>query len=167
MELFRSIRVETAVSDNDGIGKVPTETKRKMKVAGRKSRRRGKQGENSNNGGQVTSFYVSNLPDGITKQRIKYIFTQFGRVVDIYIGGKRDHTGSIFVFVRFINVADPKALEHEMFKVRCEHLILKVNIARYQKQANTSNQTAIPKLNNPTPPLNNPTPPPPPPPCGQ
>ncbi|KAL4578180.1 hypothetical protein LXL04_014299 [Taraxacum kok-saghyz] len=109
-------------------------------------RRRSKQPQNGNtNGGTVTSFYVSNLPEGITKQKIKYVFTQFGRVVDIYIGGKRDRVGLIFAFVKFSNVEDPKAMEQAMLKVRCEHSILKVNIARYQKQSNAPNQTVISK----------------------
>ncbi|KAL4568905.1 hypothetical protein LXL04_024523 [Taraxacum kok-saghyz] len=107
-------------------------------------RRRGKQSQNGNtNGGIVTSFYVSNLPEGITKQKIKFVFTQFRRVVDIYIGGKRDRACLIFAFVRFVNVEDPKAMEQAMYKVRCEHSILKVNIARYHKQSNVPKQITI------------------------
>ncbi|CAI9302748.1 unnamed protein product [Lactuca saligna] len=55
-------------------------------------------------------------------------------VVDIYIGGKNDRSGSTFAFVRFENIRDAKVLEHEMSRVRCGHYILRVNIARYQKR---------------------------------
>ncbi|KAL4579087.1 hypothetical protein LXL04_015222 [Taraxacum kok-saghyz] len=72
--------------------------------------------------------------DRVTKLNIRKIFEPFGKVVDIYIAGKRDRTGSIFTFVRFVNVRDAKALEEGMARVRCEHFILKVNITRYQKQ---------------------------------
>ncbi|KAL4576683.1 hypothetical protein LXL04_012781 [Taraxacum kok-saghyz] len=82
----------------------------------------------------VTSYFVSNLPNGANKTKIRLAFIQFGRVVDVYIGGKRDRSGSIFAFVRFANVRDAKALELEMNKVKYEHCILRVNIAKYQKQ---------------------------------
>ncbi|KAL4571861.1 hypothetical protein LXL04_018628 [Taraxacum kok-saghyz] len=80
-------------------------------------RRKGKKQQHENGYEEpVTSFYVSNLPEGVTKTKIRYAFVQFGKVVDIYIGGKRDRSGSIFAFVRFANVNDAKALEREMSK---------------------------------------------------
>ncbi|CAH1438930.1 unnamed protein product [Lactuca virosa] len=82
------------------------------------------------------------------KRLFRYSFQPFGRVVDIYIGGKRDCSGSIFAFVRFEDIHDAKVLEKEMSKFRCGHCILRVNIAHYQKQhgsigvkANTSYTT--------------------------
>lgn len=47
--------------------------------------------------------------------------------------GKKKKIGSIFVFIRFKGVRDTTILENEMCRVRCEHFILKVNIAKYQK----------------------------------
>ncbi|KAL4592069.1 hypothetical protein LXL04_005050 [Taraxacum kok-saghyz] len=113
----------------------------------------------SNTGGHgepVTSFYVSNLPNGANKAKIRLSFIQFGKVVDVYIGGKRDRSGSIFAFVRFANVGDVKALELEMSKVRYEHCIIRVNIAKYHKQSgNAQFKTARPA----PPPINRQAPP--------
>lgn len=73
-------------------------------------------------------------------------------MVDIYIGGKRDKSGSIVAFVRFKDVRDVKRLEKEMCRVRWEHCILKVNIAKYQKQSNLRGDTQKQmKSNIPTP----------------
>ncbi|KAL4582224.1 hypothetical protein LXL04_006768 [Taraxacum kok-saghyz] len=66
----------------------------------------------------VTSFYVSNLPERVTKLNIRKSLEPFGKIVDIYIGGKRDRSGSIFAFVRFANVRDRKALEVAMERER-------------------------------------------------
>ncbi|CAH1448030.1 unnamed protein product [Lactuca virosa] len=104
----------------------------------------------------VTSYYVSNLPFGIKKFKITKEFEIFGKVVDIYIGGKKDKTGSIFAFVRFEGVRDAKTLKKEMSRVRC-HYILKVNIARYQKQSKPN--IGFEAMRRPPPP---PSPPPPP-----
>ncbi|CAH1421647.1 unnamed protein product [Lactuca virosa] len=102
----------------------------------------------------VVSYYVSNLPEGVRKFKIRKVFEVFGKVVDIYIGGKRDRFGSIFAFVRFEGVRDPKSLEKSMARIRCEHCILKVNIARYKKQPNLD---SISNANMPKPPLPPPT----------
>ncbi|CAH1436741.1 unnamed protein product [Lactuca virosa] len=83
--------------------------------------------------GDELNRYVSNLPDGVNKIKIREIFKVFGKVVDIYIGRKRDRSGSLLTFVRFNGVRDAKSLEQDMNRVRCDHCILKVNIARYQK----------------------------------
>lgn len=61
----------------------------------------------------ITSYYVSNLPEGVLKAQIWKSFQKYGRVADIYIGGKKDRSGSTFAFVRFENIRDAKVLEHE------------------------------------------------------
>lgn len=82
----------------------------------------------------ITSYYVSNLPEGVSKTQIWKSFQKYGRVADVYIGGKKDHSGSTFAFVRFENIRDEKVLEHKISRVRYGHCILRVNIARYQKR---------------------------------
>ena len=104
----------------------------------------------------VTTFFVSNLPSDVNKLKIRRAFEEFGKIVDIYIGGKKDKSGSIFGFVRFAGVSNAKSLERSMCRVRCEHCILKVNIARYQKQVGVSDFTS----NRPVMPQRLPTPPP-------
>lgn len=74
----------------------------------------------------VTSYYVSKLPYNVSKNKTRSSFQVFGKVVDIYINGKRDGSGSTFVFFKFEGVRDTKLLEKEMCRVRCEHCILKV-----------------------------------------
>ncbi|CAH1438900.1 unnamed protein product [Lactuca virosa] len=96
-------------------------------------RRRRKSTHERDANAHVISYYVSNLPDNANKIKIRKSFHIFGKVVDIYIGSKRDKSGSLFAFVRFEGVRDAKILEKEMSRVRCEHCILKVNIAKYQR----------------------------------
>ncbi|CAI9299751.1 unnamed protein product [Lactuca saligna] len=88
----------------------------------------------------VTTYYVSNLPDNVSKLKIMNSFQKFGKLVDIYIGGKRDRSGSIFAFVIFEVVRDVKRLEYEMGRIRCGHYILRVNVEKYQKQDTLENK---------------------------
>lgn len=104
-------------------------------------RRRKKPIQNMETNANITSFYVSNLPDNVSKIKIRNSFQVFGKVADIYIGGKRDRSGSMFAFVRFEGVKDAKILEMEMSRVRCEHCILKVNIAKYMRKSNAPTAT--------------------------
>ncbi|KAI3690974.1 hypothetical protein L2E82_49187 [Cichorium intybus] len=110
----------------------------------------------------VITYYVSNLPNGVNKLKIKRAFEPFGKIVDVYTGGKRDKSGSIFAFVRFEGVGDAKALEDCMCRVRCEYCILNVNIARYQKQSvvgpNVPYRSSTHHPPPPSPPQHNPQP---------
>lgn len=56
-----------------------------------------------------------------------------GKLVDTYIVGRKDKSGSYFAFVKFEGVKDIQVMLNSLNKVRCGHCILKVNMAKYEK----------------------------------
>lgn len=66
----------------------------------------------------ISSFYISNIPVGTSRVTINDIFKSFGKIVDIYLTGRKDRGGMYFGFVRFIDVADVLTLERKMHGLR-------------------------------------------------
>ncbi|KAD7480202.1 hypothetical protein E3N88_03338 [Mikania micrantha] len=82
---------------------------------------------------QVITFYVSNLPEGISDSRFKETFVKYGFLVDAYIAKKRDKGGNLFGFIRFRNVKEVHKLLVELNLIKLDEAKLSVNIAKYQK----------------------------------
>ncbi|KAI3740035.1 hypothetical protein L2E82_30452 [Cichorium intybus] len=108
---------------------------------------RKKPNQNSNNDGLI-SLFVSNIPNGVSKQELKAIFEKFGRVVDVYQAMKKDRNGSNFAFIRFTGAGDGRALEKSIGRVHIGHYILVVNIAKFQRKPPLAGE----KNNQPQPP---------------
>ncbi|CAH1452378.1 unnamed protein product [Lactuca virosa] len=87
----------------------------------------------------ITSYYVTNIPDGTCRYTLKEAFKNFGNIIDVYIPGRKDKGGAYFGFVKFCGVKNAEELERSMQRVKCGHNILKVNISKYRKQ-NHSNK---------------------------
>ncbi|KAD4887914.1 hypothetical protein E3N88_19986 [Mikania micrantha] len=86
--------------------------------------------------GTETTFFISNLPEGITDARFKEAFLKFGRLSDAYVARKRDRRGNIFGFIRFIDVKEVNNLLLELNSVKLEGAKLEANIAKYLKGGN-------------------------------
>ena len=64
--------------------------------------------------GVVASFFVSNVPEKVTKGELRHPFATFGVISDIYFGNRKGKNGKNFAFVRFQGVKDVKQLEKEL-----------------------------------------------------
>ncbi|KAI3790440.1 hypothetical protein L2E82_03481 [Cichorium intybus] len=81
-----------------------------------------------------TSFYVGNIPDGVTVNEIWKKFEDFGKVVDVYIAHKRDGHGGRFGFVKFGGVKDVLVLEQTFGKIFLGHNSLNINLAKFHRK---------------------------------
>ncbi|KAI3717424.1 hypothetical protein L1987_69027 [Smallanthus sonchifolius] len=86
-----------------------------------------------------TSFFVSNLPEGIKAKELEDCFCSFGRVVDVYVASKKDKAGSYFGFVRFTGVSNKWDLERSMRDVKMNNLSLSVNLAKVDRDGKPAN----------------------------
>lgn len=68
--------------------------------------------------GDVTKFYVSNLPSGCTPWEVSEFFGYYGEVVGSYIARKRDKEGNRFGFCSFRKVSNVLDLEKRMNGVK-------------------------------------------------
>ncbi|KAD2804667.1 hypothetical protein E3N88_38044 [Mikania micrantha] len=79
------------------------------------------------------TFFVSNLPEGISDDRFREIFKIYGLLSDAYLARKRDRKGNIFGFVQFKDVKDIGKLISELNRIKLDGAKLGVNIARFNK----------------------------------
>ncbi|KAI3513160.1 hypothetical protein L1887_20487 [Cichorium endivia] len=84
--------------------------------------------------GNVTTMFVSNLPDWAKKDVVKKIFQKFGVVVDVYMAVKKDSSKKNFAFVRFKKVSNEEQLERSLQGLRYSNFSLIVNIARFERK---------------------------------
>ncbi|KAJ0716283.1 putative RNA recognition motif domain, nucleotide-binding alpha-beta plait domain superfamily [Helianthus annuus] len=81
----------------------------------------------------VTSFFVSNLPGGVSKSILWKAFQPYRLVQDAYVAKKRDWRGNFFGFIQYEGVHDAKATLYEMNKVKIFEAQLNVCLAKYDK----------------------------------
>ncbi|KAD6455080.1 hypothetical protein E3N88_09786 [Mikania micrantha] len=111
----------------------------------RKSRFKGGKKYRADNGrgSNETTFFISNLPEGITDSRFKESFAGFGWLSDAYIARKRDRGGNWFGFIRFKDVKEVSKLLMELSNVRLDGAKLCVNIAKYNKDGAKQMQLGV------------------------
>ncbi|CAH1450968.1 unnamed protein product [Lactuca virosa] len=85
------------------------------------------------NDSDITSYFVSNIPNGTTKEEFRRIFKTFGTLSDVYFGGRKGKNGKNFGFIRFENVTDKKLLESKLNGIICRNYKLEINIARHER----------------------------------
>ncbi|KAI3694992.1 hypothetical protein L1987_77979 [Smallanthus sonchifolius] len=85
-------------------------------------------------GKEVTTFFVSNLPEGTKGVDLKTCFGEYGRVVDAYVAAKKDRAGYHFGFVRFERVRDTMEMEKQLSTVNLNNARLSVNLAKFNKE---------------------------------
>ncbi|KAD4585945.1 hypothetical protein E3N88_23546 [Mikania micrantha] len=81
----------------------------------------------------ITSFYVSNLPSGVSNSLLWKAFQPFGNVVDAYVAKKKDSRGNFFGFVRYARVIDLKGLLAGMNSVKIFEAKVSASLAKYDK----------------------------------
>ncbi|MFS7926962.1 putative RNA recognition motif domain, nucleotide-binding alpha-beta plait domain superfamily [Helianthus anomalus] len=67
-----------------------------------------------NHRGNITKFYITNLPKGCRPWDVADFIKVFGEVSGVYIARKNDKEGRRFVFVSFVNVVDVKEMERAL-----------------------------------------------------
>ncbi|KAJ0560871.1 putative RNA recognition motif domain, nucleotide-binding alpha-beta plait domain superfamily [Helianthus annuus] len=85
----------------------------------------------SNSIGQITKFYVTNLPNGVTPWEVSDFVRVFGNVAGVYIARKKDKEGRKFGFISFRNVVDVKEMERTLNGTKMGGFKLKVNVAKF------------------------------------
>lgn len=84
-------------------------------------------------GRPVTTFFVSNLPDGVTDSMLWMAFKPHGIVKDAYVARKRDSRGNCFGFIRYVGVGNINEVLHNMNKVKIHEAKVGVSVARFGK----------------------------------
>ncbi|KAL4560581.1 hypothetical protein LXL04_032734 [Taraxacum kok-saghyz] len=78
----------------------------------------------------VSSFFVNNLPGDAFRKELWAPCAALGNLVDIYIAGRKDASGSFFAFVRYENPADADSIVHGLDEVSCRGRKLSANISK-------------------------------------
>ncbi|CAH1438297.1 unnamed protein product [Lactuca virosa] len=69
---------------------------------------------------------------GTKKEEIREPFSRFGKVMDVYLGLKKDYYRRNFSFVRYVGIKDIEVLESKLQGIKCRGNILEVNISKHQ-----------------------------------
>ncbi|KAI3695082.1 hypothetical protein L1987_78070 [Smallanthus sonchifolius] len=83
--------------------------------------------------GVEISFFVSNLPGGVSQEEVRRAFNVHGAVTRVYVARKKTANGCPFGFVRFRDVSDAWWLERRPDKMKLGSNVLRVNIAKFAK----------------------------------
>ncbi|KAJ0752228.1 putative RNA recognition motif domain, nucleotide-binding alpha-beta plait domain superfamily [Helianthus annuus] len=81
--------------------------------------------------GNITKFFVSNLPPGCTPWELSSFLGTYGEVTDSYVARKKEKSGNIFGFVSFKDVRDKTELERYLSNVKMGGFKLRINIAKF------------------------------------
>ncbi|KAJ0865336.1 putative RNA recognition motif domain, nucleotide-binding alpha-beta plait domain superfamily [Helianthus annuus] len=97
------------------------------------NRKKGFSGDKINNG-NITKFYVTNLPTGCTPWEVSEFVKVFGDVAGVCVARKADKEGRKFGFISFRHVVDVKEMERALNGMKMGGFKLIANIARYAKE---------------------------------
>ncbi|KAM0001698.1 putative RNA-directed DNA polymerase [Helianthus debilis subsp. tardiflorus] len=81
----------------------------------------------------VTTFFVTNLPGGISKGLLWKAFQPYGKIKDAYVARKRDARGNFFGFVRCEGVTNLDKVLVAMNTVTIFEAKLQVSLAKFDK----------------------------------
>ncbi|KAI3813488.1 hypothetical protein L1987_18213 [Smallanthus sonchifolius] len=98
--------------------------------------REGTKHKRSGQASRVTSFYLSNLPNSLTRKELWFECCNLGRIVDACIPNKRDNSKSKFRFVRFANVREIGKLDKALNNLLIGSLKVSANVVKFDKSGN-------------------------------
>ncbi|KAL4554369.1 hypothetical protein LXL04_039506 [Taraxacum kok-saghyz] len=81
----------------------------------------------------VTTFFVNNLPEGCNSTRLWKRFEESGTLVDAFVPGKRDVSGRLFGFVRFLKVSNLHRMLKKLNELLLDGQKVRVNVARHDR----------------------------------
>lgn len=88
--------------------------------------------------GPITTLFFTHFPEDFSEKNMWGVFAKWGKVVDIFIPGKRNKEGRRFGFVRMVGVDDPAGLARRMDQTFIGNMKLFVNVPRFEKGASRS-----------------------------
>ncbi|CAH1451533.1 unnamed protein product [Lactuca virosa] len=97
-------------------------------------RRRKLEKYNSTRPNPLTNIYVYGFPIDTRKDELWKSFTRFGKVVDVYMAGKKDFYRKYFDFVRFMEVKDETKLENQLQGIKLRDIVLTVNLEKHKRK---------------------------------
>lgn len=68
-------------------------------------------------GTKVVTYYFNNFPNNIGIEALWKLFMKWGRVVEVFVRGKKNKEGRAFGFVRFKEVPYPQELERRLDQI--------------------------------------------------
>ncbi|KAI3818283.1 hypothetical protein L1987_12087 [Smallanthus sonchifolius] len=93
----------------------------------------------------IITFFVSNLPEDVSEKGLTEVFSEQGRVGNVYVARKRDSLGNIFAFVRFSGVKDIVALEKSLKEVKLGFSKPFVRLTKFEVGGKKVNQAVMVK----------------------
>ncbi|KAF5757995.1 putative RNA recognition motif domain, nucleotide-binding alpha-beta plait domain superfamily [Helianthus annuus] len=81
--------------------------------------------------GDISKFFVSNLPEGCTPWELRCSVEGLGNVAGTFVAKKRDKSGSRFGFISFRGVSDMLDMVKKIRGIRMGDCKLKANVARF------------------------------------
>ncbi|KAL4581283.1 hypothetical protein LXL04_017494 [Taraxacum kok-saghyz] len=83
----------------------------------------------------ISSFFVKELPGDASKAEIWKLCSTLGKVVNVYVAGRKDASGALFGFVRFANAVNPCQIEEELNRLVCRGRKIVANLSRHPRAA--------------------------------
>ncbi|KAL4592410.1 hypothetical protein LXL04_005404 [Taraxacum kok-saghyz] len=101
-----------------------------------RKRKPGSSGERGGTGASedLTSFYVTNIPNGIRKEDVWNPCAKIGDLADVYLAGRRDSSGSYFAFIKYRRVQDVEVMEQALNKIILWGKNIKANISKHPRK---------------------------------
>ncbi|KAL4582528.1 hypothetical protein LXL04_007079 [Taraxacum kok-saghyz] len=93
----------------------------------------------------ASTYYVTNLPEHWNSSRLWRTFQGMGTLVDAFIPGKKDLSGCLFGFVRFIKVSNIGVLLERLNEMVLEGRRLRANVARHVR-SKTKNSEEVRRI---------------------
>ncbi|KAL4580910.1 hypothetical protein LXL04_017116 [Taraxacum kok-saghyz] len=84
------------------------------------------------------SSFFNNQSSSASKKDLWGACSRLGKLVDIYIAGRKDASGAFFAFIRYSDISDPGAVEDGLCNIICRGRKLVANCAKHPRN--------IPKL---------------------
>ncbi|KAL4555407.1 hypothetical protein LXL04_038025 [Taraxacum kok-saghyz] len=86
----------------------------------------------------ITSFYVSNLHGGTTRDDLWKTCAKLGKLEDIFIAGRKNNSGRFFAFVKFSGVECERTMEELLSNTLCKGVKLMANVSIHPRRTNPS-----------------------------
>lgn len=81
----------------------------------------------------LTTFFVSNFPEGTSSSYLRELFFPHGKLRDAFIPKKKDRFGASFAFIRYADVENVEELEKQLKQLLMGNLKLSVNVAIFNR----------------------------------
>ncbi|GLT57067.1 hypothetical protein SLA2020_300670, partial [Shorea laevis] len=94
---------------------------------------------------QIVSFFIYNFPEDWDAKALWYRFQNCGKVVDVYLPGKRDRRGKRFGFLRMEGVQEVKSMEDRLNRIWMGSYKLRAKQATDRGQRGEGNQWKVGK----------------------